>query len=170
MGVSKKCHKCNEVKSIAQFYKQKNGLYDRTGECKICRRKRTKIWSDANKERKSEMEKIRCKTIDRSGYNKEWREKNPEYFKQYYVQNKEIRLECNRRFWIKHPERYESYKIYSNARRLGKLMNPGQCQICGNKDRKIHAHHFDYSKPLEVTWVCVNCHKDLHKKHKFVSK
>ena len=32
---------------------------------------------------------------------------------------------------------------------------------------KIQGHHFDYDKPLEVTWVCFECHKQIHKRKKF---
>lgn len=167
MGVQKTCSKCLICKSISCFYKQKNGLLGRTGECKECRKKRTKIWTDENRERKNEADRKRSKNIDRREYNKKWRESNPNYFKEYYKQNTEIRLEANRRFWKNHPDRHEAYKIYQRARDNKTLVNPGQCQMCGTKENKIQAHHFDYSKPLEVTWICVECHKEIHRKKKF---
>lgn len=34
------------------------------------------------------------------------------------------------------------------------------CSICGDEDTQ--AHHPDYDKPLEVTWLCVRHHTDLH--------
>ena len=49
-----------------------------------------------------------------------------------------------------------------NARiRWGKLNRPAHCSKCG-KEGKIHAHHADYSKPLEVVWLCSRCHWNLH--------
>jgi hypothetical protein len=36
------------------------------------------------------------------------------------------------------------------------------CQKCGEK---AEMHHEDYSKPLEVTWLCRECHLNLHAKH-----
>ena len=35
------------------------------------------------------------------------------------------------------------------------------CEVCGLLD--VEAHHDDYSKPLEVRWLCRKHHLDLHK-------
>lgn len=43
--------------------------------------------------------------------------------------------------------------------RRGKLI-PKPCEKCGNA--KAEMHHEDYNKPLEVTWLCRECHVDLH--------
>lgn len=167
MSVKKNCSKCKECKSISCFYKQKNGLYERTAECKECRKNRSRTWGQINKEQKNSRAKISRKLIDRREEQKIWREKNPFYFKEYYKQNREIRLECNRRFLRNNPERYEFYKIYNVAKRKGLLINPNQCQVCGVDNVKIFGHHFDYTKPLQVTWLCRNCHNDIHKRKKF---
>jgi hypothetical protein len=34
------------------------------------------------------------------------------------------------------------------------------CEVCG---RKAEAHHTDYSKPLEVRWLCTRHHRELHR-------
>lgn len=47
-------------------------------------------------------------------------------------------------------------KIYS-----GKIVRPKHCSKCG-KEGKIQAHHEDYDKPFEVTWLCWNCHIKRH--------
>lgn len=36
------------------------------------------------------------------------------------------------------------------------------CVVCG--DPKVQAHHPDYSKPLEVVWLCLKHHRELHAK------
>lgn len=40
----------------------------------------------------------------------------------------------------------------------GKMVRPENCEICGKKGI-IQAHHEDYSKPLEVKWICTFCHR-----------
>jgi hypothetical protein len=41
----------------------------------------------------------------------------------------------------------------------GKLIRK-PCEKCGNT--KVEMHHEDYDKPLEVNWLCRECHLDLH--------
>jgi len=50
------------------------------------------------------------------------------------------------------------YKL-SNAVRDGRVKRL-PCEFCG--DEKVHAHHDDYSKPLDVIWLCPKCHRRLH--------
>jgi len=40
------------------------------------------------------------------------------------------------------------------------LIKRGKCLLCERTD--THAHHFDYSKPYEVVWLCPSHHKRLH--------
>src|SRR5690606_5034024 len=50
----------------------------------------------------------------------------------------------------------------SNAVRDGKVLKPKQCQECGAMGR-LHGHHADYYRPLEVEWLCARCH---HRRHR----
>jgi ribosomal protein S27AE len=42
---------------------------------------------------------------------------------------------------------------------IGKLLR-GPCEKCGSE--VTEAHHDDYSKPLEVRWLCQTHHYELH--------
>lgn len=58
----------------------------------------------------------------------------------------------------RNPEKYRAQNAVNNAIRDGKLVRQ-PCQVCG---RKAHAHHPDYSKPLEVEWLCPLHHSREH--------
>ena len=51
-----------------------------------------------------------------------------------------------------------------------------RCEKCSDsgtfKDgrTKIQAHHSDYNKPLDVTWLCQKCHHEWHKRNKPVPR
>lgn len=35
------------------------------------------------------------------------------------------------------------------------------CEVCGTEN-DVHVHHEDYTKPLEVSWLCRSHHEQLH--------
>jgi ribosomal protein S27AE len=71
-----------------------------------------------------------------------------------------------RREYIKrNPEKQNARYLVAKNVRLGILIKPTNCSKC--KDiSKIEAHHNDYSKPIEVIWVCKKCHISLDKASK----
>lgn len=64
--------------------------------------------------------------------------------------------------------------LVAKAIRKGLLVRSRTCQQCGAVGRpgkgrgmhKIHtepeAHHNDYTKPLQVEWLCKRCHSKRH--------
>ena len=44
------------------------------------------------------------------------------------------------------------------AVRLGHIKKPISCERCGITPKRLHGHHWDYAKPLAVTWLCSLCH------------
>lgn len=53
-------------------------------------------------------------------------------------------------------------RLAGYAIRSGKLAR-GLCEHCG--EAKTQAHHRDYSKPLDVQWLCLACHAIAHRKY-----
>lgn len=63
----------------------------------------------------------------------------------------------------RYPEKYRARTLAGNAVRDNKLLKPLTCQHCG-KFKKLQKHHADYSKPLDVIWLCTACHGVAHRK------
>lgn len=52
-------------------------------------------------------------------------------------------------------------KKVKNALRAAKLVKPNVCEDCGSTE-PLDAHHDDYAKPLEVRFLCLDCHRSHH--------
>ncbi|MFB1064948.1 hypothetical protein [Natrinema sp. H-ect4] len=65
-----------------------------------------------------------------------------------------------KRMQEKYPHKVAARKKVFEALRTGKLEKE-PCEKCGSTEN-VEAHHEDYSRPLDVTWLCGSCHRDLH--------
>lgn len=59
------------------------------------------------------------------------------------------------------PVKRAARKIVERAIREGRLVQSA-CGECGAQ--RAHAHHEDYSKPLDVVWLCPKHHKNRHRR------
>ena len=70
----------------------------------------------------------------------------------------------------------KAHDLLEQALRYGRISNPEKCSECGTNARfsdgrtSIQAHHDDYNKPLEVRWLCQQCHHDWHKNNRPIPK
>lgn len=71
-------------------------------------------------------------------------------------------------FKIKYPEKTEAHRVIQRLRRKGEL-KPEPCEVCQSA-QNIHAHHDDYTKPLEIRWLCRSHHIEWHKSNKPIYK
>ena len=72
--------------------------------------------------------------------------------------------EASKRSRIKHTDHYESRAITNTAIRKG-VIKRLPCEVCG--EEKSQAHHPDYSKPLEIKWLCHLRHRAIHYPHAY---
>ena len=54
---------------------------------------------------------------------------------------------------------------FNNAKQAGKIKVATACSVCGDEGR-LEGHHEDYSRPLDVIWLCRSCHLMRHGKSK----
>ncbi|KKT92760.1 MAG: hypothetical protein UW91_C0016G0024, partial [Parcubacteria group bacterium GW2011_GWF2_45_11] len=64
------------------------------------------------------------------------------------------------RYRAENPEKYRAHGAVNNAIRDGKL-DRQPCEVCGVGDG-VHAHHDDYSRPLDVRFFCPVHHAERH--------
>lgn len=132
------------------------------------RKQYIKDWKEKNREHILAYHRKYNKKLNKL-YGKEIYQKRKEYFKarnkNYIMSDKEkIRRKIYRKNYNKNP----TNRIKTNARanvavalKLNKLKKPLNCENC-SLVKPLQGHHKDYSKPLEVTWLCRACHALEH--------
>lgn len=68
--------------------------------------------------------------------------------------------ESIRQYRLRNREKKLAHDAVDRAMRAGELARL-PCWICG--DAESEAHHADYSRPLDVVWLCRDHHKQLHR-------
>ena len=140
----RKCTKCGLERPFSDFHRKCGGQHGLQPICKPCRKTENAL------------------------YHAEHRDAQLAHMRRYYQENKdqwvrrregkpERHREANRRWQQRHPEKYAAQRQAKQAIKTGLLVNPGRCEDCGT-ETSLEAHHEDYSKPLEVVWLCVPCH------------
>lgn len=132
---SKRCFKCGEVKVLSAFYKHPQMSDGYVNKCKECNK------SDVTANRKAKVE----------------------YYREYDRQRGNRQdLSDLHRYREENPKKYAAHVRVGNAIRDGILV-PKPCEVCGGL--KVHGHHTDYDKPLDVMWLCSEHHVAWHKEH-----
>ncbi len=58
-------------------------------------------------------------------------------------------------------QKQKARAVINHGLRDGKLHKPDRCEIC-YYEKDLEAHHHDYDKPLEIQWLCKQCHENIH--------
>lgn len=133
----KRCFKCLEIKPLSAYYKHKQMGDGHLNKCKECTKK------DVSERYSKDFDKVRAYEVKRS--------KSPERRKNSIIYQRTRRL--------KDPQKDKARNAVNNAIRDKRLMRQ-PCVKCG--EPKSQAHHHDYSKPLDVIWLCFKCHRLEH--------
>lgn len=131
--MNKVCSTCFKAKGVEGFYHNKRSKDGFQYRCKDCMDAAVKKWQ--------------LKT----GYL--WKSETTEYFRRY-------QREWARKHPRPHSYKYTARAAVARALKRGSLIRK-PCEKCGSKDR-IQAHHPDYSKPLQVKWLCKKHHDMAH--------
>lgn len=136
---SRNREKINE-RTLKYYYENKEKIllrcaeYRKKNKKKISLRQATILLSNENRFEKNKNR------------HKRWSDKNRDklnlWQKEWYQRNKEKR---------------RAHVTVHRAVKKGLLIRPEICSRCERKCR-LDAHHEDYSKPLDVKWLCKLCH------------
>jgi hypothetical protein len=150
----KQCRRCGELKSRKDgFYFRPNGHI--ISPCKSCCYAKWEEWRKANPEKRREQ-KRRARERENPGVHaarlKRVRAANPDKYKainqRWSKANRERVAMSNR-----------ASRLVRQAVANGELTRPGTCEECGATHWRIEGAHSDYTKPLDVRWLCPSCHR-----------
>jgi hypothetical protein len=132
--------------------------------CTVCKRL-LPLPDFCRSKRSADGRLYRCRTCDYKN-NRKWRAAHPEEWAQHQQQYRQrakgkLRADVRSRR-AAHPDRYRAQWAVGNALVGGHLKRPRRCSVC-HRVCLPDAHHEDYSKPLEILWVCRPCHYQLDK-------
>lgn len=108
----------------------------------------------------------RCRSCHLSEVSKD-RRANPEKHsareKARYVgkRREKILADASARALVGGPKR-KAHIAVGNAVRDGRMDKPDCCSVCARSGVRIEGHHNDYTKPLDVVWMCARCHRRFH--------
>lgn len=134
--MEKCCFKCNQWLPLTEFYSHSAMSDGHLGKCKDCARK------DVRENYRAQREKKRVYEHERN--------QRPE--------RRAAKLRYQRESRRRHPEKVAAHNAVANAIRDGRLKRQ-PCRVCGEW---AEGHHFDYSKPLDVDWLCFKHHREQH--------
>jgi hypothetical protein len=127
------CTACGTEKPLSEFWPNRRAPGGHYSTCKDCERERRKEYNA-----RPEVKEARLAATRR------WLQRNPGY--------------SHRKEPPHHPDRVRARRAVGMAILRGKMQRR-PCEVCG---RKAHAHHDDYSRPLDVRWLCPLHHRHHH--------
>jgi hypothetical protein len=172
-GLNNYCKACIKLRSAYQ--RRKNPKYYRNfskryrEENRELLRKRAVISYYVNWEKRAEQarrsyekhrEKIARKRAKKNRKQEE-REKNRLRQAEWRKSNRSKCGEVVANWKKKNPQKAGAHSLVLWAVKTGVLNRPDKCEECG-KSGKIQGHHEDYTKPLEIKWLCKFCHSRKH--------
>jgi hypothetical protein len=134
---SQKCRCCLQNKPAPEFHREPINSSGLKHECIECFNRRVRAYQRNNPDKKNDRSKFRLQS--------------PEF---RLLRNKK-RRELYRRQLSECPEKIHARSAVARAIVAGRLIR-SPCEVCGKSPAQ--AHHKDYSKPLEVVWLCQPCH------------
>jgi hypothetical protein len=140
--LTKRCSICKEDKPVTEFSPCKNLRLGVACWCKPCNAKRTREYRARNIEKVRASERLRAST----------------------ERHRQINNAATHRYKLKNKSKRRASGFINRGIADGSIVRPVACETRGCIAVKLNAHHDDYSKPFDVRWLCVLCHREFHSK------
>lgn len=148
----KRCRRCGEGKDPSEFGSNRKMADGLSIYCRICARVIQQGWRSKN------LEKSRH--LARESKRREREVKGDEYVnargRDWYARNRERQIVYKKT--IASVEKQQAHSLITRHIKAGNIVRPDHCSQCGVACYP-DGHHNDYSKPLEVEWLCKKCHR-----------
>lgn len=150
------CKTCEGEKGAQEFYASN------LTRCKDCVKKSVR----ENRSAKAEY----YREYDRKRYQEDPKVKRRHKRYRNSEQGKEAFSRARAKWKANNPEKRAAHVAFGNALRDGRVNRGSQCALCGTLGDGLDAHHFDYNKPLNVTWLCRDCHVAFHNHYRSIGE
>lgn len=152
----KSCICCKKNFPLSDFYVHKQMGDGHLNKCKACVRKYARSRGGLNSVREYNRNRPNAKERSRKNCARESAKyaSDPDY--------RSMKARKLREYRRKHKDKSAAHAVIRRGLKNGKVVAKEFCERC-NCDGKLHAHHEDYSKPLDVMWLCTSCHGKRHK-------
>lgn len=151
----KVCKKCLVAKPLNEFYKKPRMADGHLNACIVC----VKAYEKSRRLKIADY----LQTYEKARANLPHRiEARRQYAKT--DEGKKAHHKAMQTYNKKYPLAYASRIITGNALKDGRLIKGECCEKCKSTN-KIEGHHDDYTKPLDVRWLCEQCHKEWHREN-----
>lgn len=140
--MNKTCFKCGEEKPLSDFYSHPKMGDKHLGKCKAC----------------AKIDVVTNRAL------------NLEYYQRYDRERKNQphrlaqRRYNSKQYYKRHPTKARANHTLRRAVKSGRVIKR-PCEICGSPN--ADAHHDNYSKPLDVKWLCPLHHHAAHRKYNY---
>ena len=144
MNKAKSCMVCSKVLGWSEFYDHPRTKDGKMALCKHCHKERMRL---------NRINNPAVRAYDRK------RSRTPERKKHLAANTKNFRA--------RYPEKYAAQAKIAYRIKTGALIRQ-PCERCGSH-QNVHAHHDDYSKPLDIIWLCPLHHAERHKELRVIN-
>jgi len=154
----KVCRECKKEKLLSEFYVHKEMADGHLNKCIECVKLRVIKHRQNNLAKVTAYDKMRSKKPHRLQAIRDYAKTEA---------GKLTKKKAMSAYHARYPMKYAAHILTGNAVRSGKLIPELTCSCCKSTE-KIEGHHDDYTKPLDVRWLCEKCHKQWHRENKAI--